>query len=63
MLKRFDPAMPCMVEINASDIITAAVLFQIDNNGVLRPVAFMSKKMSPAICKYDIYYKELLAIL
>ena len=30
---------------------------------MLRPVAFMSKKMSPAECNYEIYDKELLAII
>ena len=33
------------------------------HNSVLRPVAFFSKKMSPAECNYMIYDKELLAIV
>ena len=33
------------------------------HNGVLRPVAFFSKKMSAAECNYMIYDKELLAII
>ena len=32
-------------------------------NGVLRPVAFFSKKHAPAECNYPIYDKELLAII
>ena len=45
-----------------SNFVTASVLSQM-HNGVLRPVAFFSKKMSPAECNYIIYNKELLAIV
>ncbi|KAI0992802.1 hypothetical protein K3495_g15382, partial [Podosphaera aphanis] len=34
-----------------------------DNNGELHPVAFMSKKLENAECNYEIYDKELLAIV
>ena len=34
-----------------------------DKVGVLRPVAFLSKKMTPQECNYEIYDKELLAIV
>ena len=43
--------------------MVAAVLSQKDNVDLLRPVAFMSKKMSPQECNYEIYDKELLAII
>ena len=33
------------------------------DDGILRPVAFFSKKMSPQECNYEIYDKELLAIV
>jgi len=39
------------------------VLSQPDENDVLHPVAFFSKKHSPAECNYGIYDKELLAIV
>jgi hypothetical protein len=38
-------------------------LSQRDDDGVLHPVAFFSKKHSPAECNYDIYDKELMAII
>lgn len=62
-LMHFDPRLETWVETDASDYVTAAVLSQMDKNGVLRPVAFMSTKMSPAECNYAIYDKELLAIV
>ena len=36
---------------------------QRDDDGVLHPVAFYSKKHSPAECNYEIYDKELMAII
>lgn len=63
MLLHFDPDKETWVETDASDWVYAAVLSQKDRHGVLRPVAFMSKKMIPAECNYDIYDKELLAIV
>ena len=52
-----------MVETDASDYVSTGVLSQPDDNGVLRPVAFFSKKHSPAECNYEIYDKELLPIV
>lgn len=52
------------VETDVSDYITAAVLSQQNPNTLTQhPVAFMSKKISPAKCNYEIYNKELLAIV
>ena len=42
------------VETDSSDFVTA---------GVLRSIAFFSKKISPVECNYIIYDKELLAIV
>ena len=39
------------------------MLSQIKENGLLHPVAFFSKKLIAAECNYDIYDKELLAII
>ena len=63
ILAHFDPDKETWVETDASDYVVAAVLSQKDENGILRPVAFMSKKMSPQECNYEIYDKELLAIV
>jgi hypothetical protein len=63
ILAHFDPSKETWVETDASDYVTAAILSQFDDKGVLRPVAFLSSKMTPAECNYEIYDKELLAIV
>jgi hypothetical protein len=51
------------VETDASDYVFAGVLSQYDDEGILYPVTFFSKKHSPAECNYEIYDKELMAIV
>ena len=63
VLAHFDPNKKTWIETDASNYVVAAVLSQEGADGVLRPVAFLSKKMSPAECNYDIYDKELMAIV
>ena len=43
--------------------MSAGVLSQQDDEGVLHHVAYFSKTHSPAECNYDIYDKELKAII
>ena len=63
ILTHFDPDKETWIESDASDYVIAAVLSQKDSEGVLRPIAYLSKKMSPQECNYEIYDKELLAIV
>lgn len=63
VLAHFDPDLECIIESDASNWVYAAILSQVQRDGTLRPVAFMSKKMTPAECNYEIYDKELLAIV
>ncbi|KAI0995691.1 Transposon Tf2-9 polyprotein, partial [Podosphaera aphanis] len=63
ILAHFDPDKAITIETDASDYVAAGILSQPDNSGVLRPVAYFSKKHSPAECNYEIYDKELLAII
>jgi hypothetical protein len=51
------------MECDSSSYVTAGVLSQYDENGVLRPCAYFSKKNTPAECNYEIHDKELLAII
>ena len=43
VLLHFDPDKECIVETDASDYVSRAVLSQPDREGILRPVAFMSR--------------------
>jgi transposase InsO family protein len=63
VLRRFDHDRDVIVETDASDYVSAGVLSQYDDDGILHPVAFFSKKHSPAECNYKIYDKELMAIV
>ena len=63
ILCHFDYDREIIVETNASDYVSAGILSQYDDDGVLHPVAFYSKKHSPAECNYEIYDKELMAIV
>jgi len=64
VLKHFDPDQEVVVETDASDYVSAGILSQYDKTtGILHPVAFFSKKHSPAECNYEIYDKELMAIV
>ncbi|QRW21225.1 Retrotransposable element Tf2 protein [Rhizoctonia solani] len=51
------------VECNASDYATGAILSQRNSEGKLAPVAYLSKSLSPAKKNYDIFDKELLAVI
>ena len=59
----FDPDKECILETDSSDYVNAGILSQYDAEGTLCPVAFFSKKMSKEECNYEIYDKELLAII
>ncbi|KAM0713613.1 hypothetical protein Q7P37_010575 [Cladosporium fusiforme] len=60
----YDPIKSVTVETDASDYaIGAACLSQPDDKGKLRPVAYLSRKMTPAELNYEIHDKELLAII
>lgn len=63
ILQHFDPEKQCLVETDASDWVTSGVLSQKGGDGLYHPVAFFSQKMNPAECNYEIYDKELLAIV
>ena len=63
ILMHFDPDKKIVVETDASDFVSAGILSQYDEKDILRPVAYFSKKHNPAECNYEIYDKELMAIV
>jgi transposase InsO family protein len=63
ILMQFDPDRETVFEADASNWATGGLISQYDNDGVLRPCAYYSKKNSPAECNYEIHDKELLAII
>ena len=63
ILIHFDPEKETFVEADSSDWVSAGILSQLDDKGEFRPVAFMSEKFDSAQCNYEIYDKELLAIV
>ncbi|MBW0576400.1 hypothetical protein O181_116115 [Austropuccinia psidii MF-1] len=62
ILSHFDPALPTIVETDASDYALGAVLSQLSDSGK-HPIAFDSRKLPPAELNYEIHDKELLAIV
>jgi hypothetical protein len=62
-IRHFDPSREVIIETDASDYVSAGVLSHRDDEGVLHPVAFFSEIHSPAECNYDMYDKELMAII
>lgn len=63
ILVQFDPKRETVVEADSSGYATGGVLSQYDDEGLLRPCAYFSRKNSPAECNYEIHDKELLAII
>ena len=54
---------PFHLETDSSDFATGAVLEQLGEDKLWHPVAFYSKSLNEHECNYEIYNKELLAII
>ena len=63
VLRHYDPSKPTTLFTDASDFALSGILQQPDEFGSLRPIAFFSRKFSPAEINYDIHDKELLAVI
>jgi hypothetical protein len=63
VLAQWDPDRETILETDSSGYVVAGVLSQYDNQGLLRPVAYFSKKMTSAQSNYEIHDKELLAVI
>ncbi len=64
VLAHFNPLKPVSIETDASDFAISGILYQTaEDSKSLQPVAFYSRKLSPAEQNYPITDKELLAIV
>jgi hypothetical protein len=63
VLAHFNYEKEIVLETDASSYVSAVVLSQYDDQGILHPVAFISKKHTPAEENYKIYDQELGAIV
>ena len=63
MLVAFDPERRTVVECDSSGRALGAVLLQEDDQGVLRTVAYLSRKLLVHEANYPIHDKELLAVI
>jgi hypothetical protein len=63
ILQHFNPELPTILEADASDFALGAVVSQKGSDGLVHPVAFHSRKFNPAELNYEIYDKEMLAIV
>jgi Reverse transcriptase (RNA-dependent DNA polymerase)/RNase H-like domain found in reverse transcriptase/Integrase zinc binding domain/Chromo (CHRromatin Organisation MOdifier) domain/gag-polyprotein putative aspartyl protease len=62
ILKHFDPDLEITLHADSSGAALSGIISQW-HNGILHPVAFWSRKCTPAECNYDIYDREMLAIV
>ena len=63
VLAHFDAALPITLECDASDYALGAVISQTQSDGTLRPVAFYGRKFTAPELNYDVFDKEMLAIV
>lgn len=63
VLAYYDPNKHCVLETDASDFAIGGVLSQPDASGTLHPVAYYSRKFNEHELNYEIYDKEMLAIV
>ena len=61
LLRLFDPSLPCIVSADSSRSALGGVLEQ-EENGIRRPVAYYSRKLSPAKQRYTTRERECLAV-
>jgi hypothetical protein len=63
IMRHFDQDRPAMIEMDALDFAIGARFSQKFEDGKVHPVAFLSRKMSNAEFNYDVFNKEMLAIV
>ena len=59
----FDRKKQCYFKINSSNIVNDEILSQKQNDDLFRSITFFFKNMNSIECNYEIYNKELFAII
>jgi hypothetical protein len=62
ILHHFDPSLPPVIEMDASDYAITGILSLRTEDGEVHPVAFFSRTLTGAELNYDTHDKELLAV-
>ena len=63
ILRHYNSDLKIIVKTDTSDYVSGGILSQYNKNDVLHPIAYFSKKHNSAECNYEIYDKELMAII
>lgn len=58
ILKHLDPSAPFVIQAHFSDVAVGAVLLQKNDQGVLQPYAYSSKRLSDAVRSWAVWVKE-----
>jgi RNase H-like domain found in reverse transcriptase len=62
VLTHYKPGCPLVIETDASDYALAAILSQVESNGEIHLVTYLSRTFSDTELNYDTHDKELMAI-
>jgi hypothetical protein len=62
VLTHYKPGCLLVIETNASDYALAAILPQVESNGEIHLVTYLSRTFSDTKLNYDTHHKELMAI-
>ena len=63
ILHHYNSDLKLVMKTDASDYVSEGILSQYNENDILHSVVFFFKKHSPAEYNYEIYNKELMAII
>lgn len=63
ILAYYKQSLKLIIETVFFDYISSRILFQLGKDELLYFIAFFSKNLNPIECNYEIYNKELLAII
>ena len=63
ILRHYNSDLKIVVKTDTSDYVSGGILSQYDKNNVHHPIDYFFKKHNSAECNYEIYNKELMAIV